>query len=114
MRYVPDQTLITCILPKGCGLPLLPRLKHELGLLTAHLNSARGFGRSAQGTDSSHAQTEKELLTVVTEKARGDEVFAWLFDAAGINQPGGGLIYMTRLKGATAFSLPANLEEEAE
>jgi len=114
MHYLPEQTLITCILPKGTSLPLLPRIKHELGILTAHLNSARGFGRSAQGNDSSPAQSEKELLTVITPGARADEVFNWLFEVAGINQPGGGLIYMTTLKGATAFSVPDNLQEESE
>ncbi|MBI1731595.1 MAG: hypothetical protein HYR49_02345 [Gammaproteobacteria bacterium] len=107
IRILPPQKRITCILPHGIALDVLQRLKDEKGIIEAHMNSARGMGKL---TPLAHRgvgeQTEKDIVNVVVSAAEADEIFEYLYDAARINRPHGGLIYMTALGHTTPFVLP--------
>jgi hypothetical protein len=52
------------------------------------------------------------LVTIVVDEADADAVFEFVCEVAGIGRPGGGLVMMDRLVGATAFELP-DLPDEA-
>jgi hypothetical protein len=107
IRILPPQKLITCVLPQGIAHDLLRRLKDDKGIIEASVNSARGMGKL---TPLAHRgvgeQTEKDILNVVVSAAEADEMFEYLFDAARIDRPHGGLIYMTALGHTTPFVLP--------
>jgi hypothetical protein len=107
IRILPPQKLITCVLSHGVALDVLHRLKDEKGIIEASVNSARGMGKL---TPLAHRgvgeQTEKDILNVVVSAAEADDMFDYLFDAAGIDRPHGGLIYMTALGHTTPFVLP--------
>jgi len=108
-----DHKLITCILPKGIAGDVVKRLKNDKQIITANINSARGMGKL---TPDSHRgageQMEKDILRVVVEAAQAEEIFDYLFYAADIDRPHGGIIYMNALALASRYTLPALPEED--
>lgn len=104
---VSSQKLISCILPKGVAHGVLSSLRSELGVITAHINNARGVGKI---TPLAHrglgGQSEKEILTVIVDDERADEVFEFIYVAAEVNRPHGGLMVQVPLQRATSFELP--------
>lgn len=107
MHGAPTLKLVTCILPFGVAAGVLARLKQEQGIVEAHVRAARGIGRLTPSRyRSAGSQTEKEILSVVTPAERADALFAWLFHAARIDRPHGGILFMNALARATPFVLP--------
>jgi hypothetical protein len=97
-------------MPKGIGLPLLRRLSEELGIVTATLHSARGFsGGSRPGVFD---RLEKDVLAVVVEEDRSDEVFLWLYQEARVSTEKGRLLLVAPLRGATPFQMPEGVAWE--
>ena len=111
--FISNQKLITCILPKGICLDVIKSLKGEKGIITANVNTARGLGKltplAYRGVGE---QTEKEVLTVAVSGEDADEIFGFIYDEVGIEKPHGGLIYMSNLDCASAYSLPEDLPDE--
>ena len=100
--------LITCILPKGKALDVAKKLRDEKGINTANVDSARGMGKlTPHAYRGVGEQTEKEILNVVVTEVQADEIFEYIYDAAEINRPQGGMIYMSKqLPKATLYILP--------
>lgn len=98
MNIYTDYKEITVILPKGKGLPLLKSLKEEKDIVAATLNFARGVGKMTplrfRGVGE---QSEKEIITVVASKQQSEDIYEYLFNTAGINDPHSGIIYMNKL-----------------
>lgn len=101
-----DSRLITCILPKGAGIPLLESL-HNYGLTTANFYYSRGsdvgdpIDRSGMPI-----QTQKEIVTVVVSGKNADEMFEFVIDHGRIDRPNGGFVYMAELRKSVPFVLP--------
>jgi hypothetical protein len=113
MKLASTSKLITCILPKGGALPVLKQLKQELGIVACNINYARGSGRFAPLADRGLGeQTEKEILSVVVDQERADEVFAYIFREAEIDRPHGGLVFQSALGPATEYRIPPELPAE--
>jgi len=93
-----SQKLITCITPKGKGLPIAKMLYEEKGINTVNINSGRGGGR--------RGRIEVDVLTVVISEKRADEIFEYIFFEAEVNKIHGGFMYQGNLQGATPFTLP--------
>ena len=110
MSKFPDnqQKLITSILPMGRGHEMLKKLRDEKGIYTANLDTARGMGKLTPDSHRTGAgsQTEKDILNVVIDSDRADEVFEYIYETAQINKPHGGMIFMTRLRQASPYNLP--------
>jgi hypothetical protein len=105
--------LITAILPKGISLGVVRLLREEKGVNTANFNYARGTGKLTPLKYSGGVvEHEKEILTVIVEAARSEEIFAYVYEQSGVNKPHGGLMFMYSLKQSTAYLLP-DLSEEA-
>lgn len=104
------RKVLTCVMPKGLGLPLLRRLFDELGIVTAHLHSARGFsgGRRSGVFD----RLEKDVVTVVAEEDRSEEIFLWLYREARVSTEVGRLLLQGSLLGATPFQMPEGVARE--
>lgn len=108
-----NHKLITCILPKGFAGHVVKRLKFEKQIITANINSARGMGKLTPGAHrGAGEQMEKDILSVVVEADRAEEIFEYLFYAADIDRPHGGIIYMNALALASRYALPALPEED--
>lgn len=99
--------IITCILPKGKARPLLEALNQK-GITRINFAYARGFDiHDPESKKGLPEYVEKEIVTVVVKnEAEGEEVFDFIFNESGLNRLGGGMMYMSRLSGATAYLLP--------
>ncbi|MEE8119550.1 MAG: hypothetical protein V3T39_08345 [Gammaproteobacteria bacterium] len=105
--------LIRCILPKGKALPIIQALKDERGIIMANFNFARGTGRITHRDYRSRVtQTEKEVLYVIVTEDKAEEIFAFIYDTAGIGEPHGGIMYQCALSGSTEYLLPDVPEEQ--
>lgn len=109
-----NSRLITCILPKGSGKPLLEAL-HQHGVTTASLNFARGANvGDPAGKDGLPVQEEKEIVTVIVSKKEVDDIFEFVVETARIDQPGGGFVYMGELRKSVPFVLPESTSPPKE
>jgi hypothetical protein len=108
-----SKKLITCIVPHGRALPVLKALKEEYGIITANIYRARGSGRMTplawRGVGET---TEKDVMSVVVEDDKSDQIFEFIFEQAGINHAHGGILYQQTLRCSTDFTLPEIPEEE--
>lgn len=102
--------LVACVLPEGMGVDLQARLFSELGLTRVDLHSARGF----MGSDpaSLFNRVERDIVSVVVDAERADEVFDWLHREAEVGEREGRFLYVTRLDQATPFALPPDVPME--
>jgi nitrogen regulatory protein PII len=98
--------LITCILPAGIADEVVRRLESEVGIIEAGVSKARGMGHLTPRRYGAGVETEKEILTVVVPESQADDLFRFLFDAARIDRPHGGIMFMNPLIQATRFELP--------
>ena len=107
--------LITCVFPIGVALPLAHTLKHEKGIVTSNVSNARGVGKL---TAAAHRrlgdQTEKQILTVTVDQSVADDIFEFIYFEAKINEPHGGLMYMSSLDDYVPLVVPEDLPEEDE
>ena len=113
MNLASASKLITCILPKGGAMPVLKELKQELGIVACSINHARGSGRFSPLADRGVSeQTEKEILSVIVDEAQAEAVFAFIFRAAKVDRPHGGLVFQSALGLTTHYQIPAELPAE--
>jgi nitrogen regulatory protein PII len=105
--------LISAILPKGVALSLIRKLKEEKNINIVTLNYARGTGKLiATKHRKNVVEREQEILTVIVEEERCEEIFEYIYEQANINKAHGGLMYMHPLIHSTEYLLPDILEEE--
>lgn len=102
-----NAKLITCILPKGRAYGLQRALMEEKDVHSVNFHRARGVGRfspiTARGIGE---QQEKEILEATVAEEDADELFEFMFFKGEMNQPHGGIIYMTSLPKATEMLVP--------
>jgi hypothetical protein len=106
-----EARLVCCVLPHGTGLRLEERLFRELGMTRVDLHSARGF----IGSDPRNLfnRVERDVLRVVVEEARADEIFEWLYREAQVGTQEGRFLYSARITQSTEYRLPAGIPLEA-
>jgi len=105
-----DFRLVTCVTPKGVGLPLLRRLSVELEIESASLQSARGM--SGSDPTAVFNRVEKDVITVVVPAKQSEEVFLWMYWAAEVSTQRGRFMHMAPLQGATPYRLPEGVPQE--
>ena len=105
-----NSKLITSFLPHGTGVPIIKLLKQETGICTGNINSSRGTGSSA-GISDFENWVEVDVLDVVVDADRADEIFNFIYEKAGIGEGNHGFMIQQSLIRSTKFSLP-DLPEE--
>ena len=90
---------ITCFLPKGTGVKMVEMLQSEKNIVSTNVHSGRGQ-RTAE------TWNEQDILTVIVDEERAEEIFEYIFFQGKINKPGGGFIFQSDLNRATSFKLP--------
>lgn len=102
-----NAKLITCILPKGKAYALQQALIEEKEIHSVNFHRGRGIGRFARGTSQGIGeQQEKEILEATVTEDVADELFEFMFFKGEMDQPHGGIIYMTSLPKATEMLIP--------
>ena len=99
-----EAKLITGILPKGKGIPIAELLKSEKGISASNVASGRGMGMVR--SISYGEWSEVDILTVVAEAERADEIFDFIYRTGRFGEKGQGFRYQTPLTRATSFALP--------
>ena len=113
MPGLKSERVITCILPKAKGLPLVEHLARERGLTEIDMNFARGVGKLTPLRHRGVGETsERAIVSFAVPEAEADAWFDYVYDVAEINRPHGGLIYMHSLLSSTGMELP-DLPEES-
>ena len=90
---------ITCFLPKGAGVKMVEMLQSEKNIVSTNVHSGRGQ-RTAE------TWKEQEILTVIVDADRAEEIFEYIYFQGKLNEPGGGFIFQSDLNRATSFKLP--------
>jgi len=102
--------LITCIASEDKARDAVQGVADTFGTQAIISYFARGFGRSSPlGTQKIGQQTEKVIISVVSSKQQADDIFAYLYHAAGLDRPHGGIIYITSIS-KVITSPPAHVE----
>ena len=52
------------------------------------------------------------VVTIIVAEREADEVYDFVYENADIHRPGGGMLLMSLLPGATSFELPAGVPDE--
>jgi len=106
-----NSKLITSFLPRGTGIPIVKLLKQETGICTGNVNNSRGTGSTA-GASSFDEWVEVDVLDVVVNADRADEIFNFIYEKAGIAEGNHGFMIQQSLIQSTKFSLPDLPEEK--
>ncbi len=106
-----NSKLITSFLPHGTGVSMINLLKQETGVCTGNVNSSRGTGSSAGASDFD-SWVEVDVLDVVVDANRADEIFNFIYEKAGIGEGNHGFMIQQSLVRSTKFSLPDLPEEK--
>ncbi|MZG30890.1 MAG: hypothetical protein F3741_08805 [Nitrospinae bacterium] len=100
-----DIKLITCFLPKGAGIRLVEILHKEKNIDSTNVHTGRGL-RTVESVKDYGAWSEQDVLTVIVDSERADEIFSFIFFHGELNKPAGGFIYQTSLTKASEYKLP--------
>ncbi|MDP2829159.1 MAG: hypothetical protein Q8O37_11205 [Sulfuricellaceae bacterium] len=112
-QHLLTYKLITCFLPAGGGKEVLDGLRKQKGMLSAYVHHARGAGVDARrASGKAPLYVEREVITVLAPAHQADDIFEYLYFAAGLDQPHAGMILMEKAIRGVACSLPPDLPEE--
>ncbi len=99
-----NSRLITCILTKGEDLQIIKTLKDEKNICAANVAGGRGGGK--------RGRLEVDIITIVVESDRADEIFDFIHDKARIGEYHSGFMYQGKLTRSTVFTLPKAPSED--
>jgi hypothetical protein len=114
MNKEPQGKVITVILPKGKSPEILEAL-YDKGVARVAFAYARGFDIHDEENHKTGIPkaTEKEIVTVIAKDAvEAEWIFDFIYENGGINELGGGIMYMSSLTGAVPFIMPDLPREE--
>ena len=91
-----DKKQLTAIVRAGEGQRRVELFVEKPGVLSISHHHARGVG-GRRIRDGQLYFDEKDVLILLVESEFVDTVFSSLFHAAGLNQPGAGMIFMEKV-----------------
>ena len=98
-----DVALITCVVQRGMADKVVAAAQ-EAGAQGATVHYGHGSGvRERLGVVGLAIEVEKEVITSLVADDQVDRVFEKMYFAGGLNVPGMGIIYVTRLEKAATF-----------
>ena len=103
---------ITCFCPSGQAQAVLDRLRKEKGIVSASAHHARGAGLATRNTKGRLFFLEKEIITALVPADRADEIFEFLYFAAGIDERHAGMVLMGGIVCGDLMTLPDLPDEQ--
>ena len=109
MKTAAHSKLITCIIPRGMGPELVEDLHTVWDLITTNVANGRGVSKR-----DGYFSEEVDILTVVVDEQKADDVFNHLYDRVEVGQFKGRFMYQQALGITSAFTMPEGVEIEEE
>lgn len=114
----PIGKLIQCVVPDdGTDKRVLETLRDRMGIVAGHSMSCRSVAmvvdvetRRGRLPPSQLAR----LIQIVTTEDQADAAFDLVFETAGLERPGRGIVFQGPLLGQTIYELPGDVPDEAD
>jgi len=97
---------IVVILPKDHALAIVENLHTQKNINTCNIHRGRGRSTAVSDVVSYGNYAEVDVISVIVEAERADEIFEYIFFEAEINQPHGGFIYQMPVEKTSVFKIP--------
>lgn len=109
---------IQVVLPDdGTDRTLIKSLRTNFGITRADSVAVRAVA-ALQAAKTRNSRLPEPLLaklvTIIVSLDEADAVFHFVYTTAQIGRPGGGMMLMDKLLGATLYKLPEDVPDEAE
>ena len=113
ITYLSEANLITCVLQTGLAEGVLEAAKN-CGAQGATISYARGTGiRERMGLLGVTIDEQKEVIRIIVSEEQADRVFEAMFLAGGLDTPGKGIMFMTKLDRVATYIPESVLKEIA-
>lgn len=109
---ISDFKVIHCLLPPGKAQGLLLKLKKEKGIVNAFAHHMRGGGLNSRRGRESFSFTEGEIVTLMAPAAEANEIFEFVYYAAGIGKPRSGMILMEKAQMGVPLDIPTDIPDD--
>ena len=113
VTYLSEANLITCGLQTGLAENVLDAAKN-CGAQGATISYARGTGiRERMGLLGVTIDEQKEVIRIIVSEEQADRVFEAMYLAGGLDTPGKGIMFMTKLERVATYIPESVLKEIA-
>ena len=113
ITYLSEANLITCVLQTGLAEGVLEAAKN-CGAQGATISYARGTGiRERMGLLGVTIDEQIEVIRIIVSEEQADRVFEAMFLAGGLDTPGKGIMFMTKLDRVATYIPESVLKEIA-
>ena len=104
ITYLTDVSLLTCVVQSGLSKVILKAARDVGATVGAISHHARGIGaRERLGILGIAVEAEKEVISILVSSEQRDLVYDTLYQAADLDVPGRGFIYLTPLQKASMY-----------
>jgi len=117
MPFESCKRILVFLPDDGTVCELIKALRRDKGITRVDSTSARAVA-ALQAAKTKQDRLPEPILarvvTVLVNASEADAIFDYIYVSAKIGRPGGGMVLMDKLLGATPFVLPEGVADEAD